>query len=259
MSELEVKAVTLRFGGLVAIDNVSLVIEPGELHAVVGPNGAGKTSLVNCISGYYRPQHGEIRFNGKDITRASPHVRARLGLGRTFQNVEVYRTETVLDNVLLGRHIHLRQNPLTCALYWGPARRQEFLHRRRVREILDLVGLVRYSSHAAGSMSFGLQKLVEVARALAMEPSLMLLDEPTSGMSMAEKERMARVLLSIKYQMKLTQILIEHDVPMVSEICDRATVLNFGRKLAEGAPKEVFKEPAVVEAYMGSTPSASLS
>ncbi len=219
--------------------------------ALIGPNGAGKTSLLNCINGFYRPQRGTLRLLGQDITRARSHRIAAMGVARTFQMVEVLGKDTVLDNVLLGRHLHLRQGLVSGALYLGRAAGEERRNRARVSEILAFLGLGADRDRPVGGLPYGRQKLVEIGRALAMEPQLLLLDEPTSGMTPAEKDSVADAIRRIRMEMGVTQLLIEHDMGFVSELCDRAVVLDFGAVIADGPPGAVLTDPRVVGAYLG--------
>jgi branched-chain amino acid transport system ATP-binding protein len=250
MAELEVEELCLSFGGLTVLDRVSLAVEPAELLALIGPNGAGKTSVLNCISGIYRGQ-GRIRFRGHDVAGLSSRTIARLGVARTFQHSELFRHMSVLDNIMVGRHTRIATNPLAEALFLGSVRRQEVRHREAVERIIEFVELegVRYAE--AGALPFGTQKLVGLARALALEPSLLLLDEPSAGLSRDERDDLARFILRIKHELKLPMIWIEHDMQMVADLADRIHVLDYGRTLASGAPDKVLKDPAVVSAYLG--------
>ena len=242
----------LSFGGLTVLDGVSLAVEPAELLALIGPNGAGKTSVLNCISGIYRGQ-GRIRFRGRDIAGLSPRAIARLGIARTFQHSELFRHMSVLDNIMVGRHTRIGTNPLAEALFLGSVKRAEVRHREAVERIIEFVELegVRYAE--AGALPFGTQKIVGLARALALEPSLLLLDEPSAGLSRDERDDLARFILRIKHELKLPMIWIEHDMQMVADLADRIHVLDYGRTLASGIPDQVLKNPAVVAAYLGSS------
>jgi branched-chain amino acid transport system ATP-binding protein len=250
MAELDIEGLSLRFGGLTVLDGVSLRVEASELLALIGPNGAGKTSALNCISGIYRGQ-GRIVFRGRDIAGLAPRQIARLGIARTFQHGELFGQMSVLDNIMAGRHARIATNPLAEALFLPGVRRAEVGHREAVERIIEFVELegVRYTQ--AGSLPFGTQKIVGLARALALEPSLLLLDEPSAGLSRDERDDLARFILRIKHDLKLPMIWIEHDMQMVADLADRLHVLNHGRTLAEGAPDQVLKDPAVVAAYLG--------
>ena len=248
---LEVQDVTLSFGAVRALDGVSLAIPEGSLFAVIGPNGAGKTSLFNCISGLYRPNPGQIRLSGRKITGKPPHRIAGLGVARTFQNLAVFPQLTALENILLGRH-HLHRAWWCHDLFGSPrSRREEVRHRTRVEEIMDFLHLERHRDTPAGILPYGILKRIEVGRALAMEPKLLLLDEPAAGLNQEETEDLARFLLDIKEELGITQILIEHELRFVMDLADHIAVLDFGRKIAEGEPEEVAKTDAVIEAYLG--------
>jgi branched-chain amino acid transport system ATP-binding protein len=248
---LQIETLHLAFGGVVALNGVAFALETGELTALIGPNGAGKSSLLNCINGFYRPQRGSIQFLGRELTRERSHAIAALGIGRTFQNVEVLGKATVLDNVLLGRHLHIKESLFAAGIYIGPAAGEERRHRARVLEILDFLGLAAERDRAVGTLAYGRQKLVEIGRALAMEPKLLLLDEPTSGMTFAEKELVATTVRRIRAELGVTQLLIEHDMAFVSRLCGRAIVLDFGALIADGAPEQVLSDPSVIAAYLG--------
>jgi branched-chain amino acid transport system ATP-binding protein len=250
MAELTLDALTLRFGGLVVLDGVSLAVEPGELFALIGPNGAGKTSVLNCISGLYRGR-GAIRFREHDIAGRRPHEIARLGLARTFQHGELFPHMTVLDNLLTGRHARIRTNPLSEILFLPSVRREEVLHREAVERIIEFVELERYRHAPVAGLPFGIQKIVGFARALALEPALMMLDEPSAGLNRDEREHLARFILRIKHELAITMIWIEHDMQMVADLADRIHVLDYGRTLAEGPPQDVLRDERVVAAYIG--------
>jgi branched-chain amino acid transport system ATP-binding protein len=250
MAELTVENLSLRFGGLTVLDGVSLAVEAGELYALIGPNGAGKTSVFNCISGLYRGA-GRIRFRDRELNGLAPHVIARLGIARTFQHGELFGGMSVLDNLLVGRHARMSTRPWAEALFTRGVRRAETEHREAAERVLDFVELQRYRHTPVGSLPFGIQKLVGFARALAMEPALLLLDEPSAGLSRDEREDLARFILRIKHELGLAMIWIEHDMQMVADLADRLQVLDYGRSLAIGQPDQVLKDPRVVAAYLG--------
>ncbi len=251
MSLLEANGVILSFRGVAALSDVSLSVEPATIHAIVGPNGAGKTSLLNCISGVYRPQRGTIRFEGRDLARLAPSARTSLGIARTFQNIALFRGMTVLDNLLIGRHVHQRTGVLAGALWVGPGRREEIEHRVVVEDVIDFLEIQHVRKKVVGTLAYGLQKRVELARALALEPKLLLLDEPMAGMNAEEKEDMARFIVEIHEERGTAIIMIEHDMGVVMELSDRVTVLNFGERIADGTPGEVRRDRAVQDAYLG--------
>jgi branched-chain amino acid transport system ATP-binding protein len=252
MALLALDDLHLSFGGVAALNGVSVEVESRDFFAIIGPNGAGKTSIFNCISGIYAPTRGRIRFDGRDITRLKPHQRAQLRIARTFQNIALFRGMTVLDNVKMGRHIHLRSGLLACGLYWGKAAREEREHRAVIeREIIDLLELQDIRHKIVGTLPYGLQKRVELARALALDPALLLLDEPTAGMNAEETEDMVRFILYVKQVKRLTIVMIEHDMGVVMDISDRVAVLDFGQKIAEGTPLQVQRDAVVVKAYLG--------
>jgi len=249
---LEIDDISLRFAGVRALTQVSFHVEKGELFSIIGPNGAGKTSIVNCISGRYRAQTGRIVFEGRDITRRRPRDRAWLGIGRTFQNLALFHHMSVLDNILVGRHHLLKSNALTGALYWfGGARREELAQRARVEEIIDFLDLQSVRKAQAGTLPYGLRKRVELARAMAIEPKMILLDEPMAGMNLEEKEDMARYIVDLNTEFGMTVIMIEHDMGVVMDISHRVMVLDFGKKIAEGLPGEVLANAHVRRAYLG--------
>ena len=250
MVELQVDRLTLAFGGLTVLDAISFAVEPGELFALIGPNGAGKTSVLNCVSGIYRGD-GSIRFRGQEISSREPHRIARLGLARTFQHSELFPDMSVLDNLLTGRHARIRTNPLAEMLFLPSVRREEVRNRQDVERIIEFVELERYRHARVSNLSFGTQKIVGFARALALEPTLMMLDEPSAGLNREEREDLARFILRIKHELKITMIWIEHDIQMVADLADRIHVLDYGRSLAEGPPAEVLSDPRVISAYVG--------
>jgi branched-chain amino acid transport system ATP-binding protein len=251
MAELHVASLSLAFGGLQVLKDVSFEARPGELLALIGPNGAGKTSVLNCISGLYRPQAGAIRFAGQDLTRLKPHQIAALGIGRTFQHGELFPHMSVLDNLLVARHALMRGNVLLDGLFLGGTRRQELEHRRRAEEILEYVELERYRHHPVDGLPFGVQKIVGFARALAAEPKVLLMDEPSAGLNREEREDLARYVLRIRHELPIAMIWVEHDMQMVADLADRACVLASGTPIAMGATEAVLRDPAVVSAYLG--------
>jgi branched-chain amino acid transport system ATP-binding protein len=250
MAELEIDRLTLHFGGLTVLEDVSLSVLAGELFALIGPNGAGKTSVLNCISGIYRGQ-GDIRFRGQNITGRAPHDIARLGLARTFQHGELFAHMTVLDNLLTGRHARIRTNPLAEMLFLPGVRREEICHRAAVERIIEFVELERFRHTPVAGLPFGIQKLVGFARALALEPALLMLDEPSAGLNRDEREDLARFILRIKHDLGIAMIWIEHDMQMVADLADRIHVLDYGRTLADGTPDIVLRDPSVQAAYLG--------
>ena len=249
--KLHVDKISLSFGGIKALRDVEFEVNSGEIFAVIGPNGAGKTSLINSVNGFYTPQQGRILFEGQDISHMPPYRRAKLGISRTFQNIALYTNATVLDNLMAARHIHMATNMFTGALFWGAARREEIAHRRRVEEIIDFLELEPIRKSIVGTLSYGLRKRVELGRALALEPTLLLLDEPMAGMNIEEKEDMARYILDIHELQGTTIMLIEHDIGLVMDISHRIAVIDFGVKIGEGKPDEISRNEAVIDAYLG--------
>ncbi len=250
-SLLSVEELRLAFGGLQVLAGVSVSVRRRDLFALVGPNGAGKTSVLNCVNGIYRAESGRIRYVGENITGRPPHRIARLGIARSFQLVELFPHMTVLDTLFLGRHIHMKTGIGTGGLYWGPAAREEAAHREKVEEVLDFLELSPYRKRLVVNLPYGVQKLVGIGRALAMEPRVLLLDEPSSGMNRQEKEDLARFMLRIKHERDVTMLWVEHDMQLVADLADRIAVLHYGQKISEGTPDEVRNDPLVVEAYLG--------
>ncbi|MCL6415336.1 ABC transporter ATP-binding protein [Aestuariirhabdus sp. Z084] len=249
---LQVENVSLRFGGVKALTDVGFSVNKGEIFSIIGPNGAGKTSMLNCVSGRYSPNEGQILFAGKDVTRLKPNARAELGVGRTFQNLALFGHMTVLDNIMVGRHHMLKNNFFTGPLYWfSPAKREELAHRRAVEDIIDFLEITHIRKAVAGTLSYGLRKRVELARAIALKPDLILLDEPMAGMNLEEKEDMARYIMDLNEEFGMTVTMIEHDMGVVMDISDRVMVLDFGKKVAEGMPDEVMANEHVQKAYLG--------
>ena len=248
---LEIREVSKSFGGVQAVSRVSLDVTRGDLVSVIGPNGAGKTTLLNMISGFYHPDRGQILLEGVEATHAPPFRIAERGVARPFQNIALFRGMTVLDNLMLGRHVHMKTSVFGAFAYWGLAQREEVAHRRRVEDIIDFLRIQDLRRRPTGSLAYGLQKRVELGRALALDPKILLLDEPMGGMNQEEKEDMARFILDVNEEWGTTIILIEHDMGVVMDISDRVAVLDMGSKIAEGTPDEVRANPQVIKAYLG--------
>jgi branched-chain amino acid transport system ATP-binding protein len=254
MSFFKVENLSVWFGGLAAIDGVSFEVEPGQVFAVIGPNGAGKTTLFNCINGIYKPGKGEIFFKGNEIVGLKPDAVARMGIARTFQNIELFDHMTTMENLMLGRHIHMKTGLLRGAFLWGKrsfAGREEMVHREKVESIIDLLELQSVRNKFVGALPYGTQKLIELGRALALEPELLLLDEPCAGMNAEEKQDMIFWIKDIQDELGITVLLIEHDMKMVMDISDQVLAINFGRPITQGTPQEVQQHPEVLAAYLG--------
>ncbi len=249
---LEVNDISLSFGGVHALTDVSFDVRRGELFSIIGPNGAGKTSMLNCVSGRYQPNKGSIKFDKKEMIGLRPNDRCTLGIGRTFQNLALFAHMTVLDNIMVGRHHLLKNNFLNGSLYWlGGARKEELRHRAEVEDIIDFLEIAHIRKSIAGTLSYGLRKRVELARAVALRPDLILLDEPMAGMNLEEKEDMARYIIDLNEEWGMTVVMIEHDMGVVMDISHRVMVLDFGKKIASGLPDEVMANPHVRKAYLG--------
>jgi branched-chain amino acid transport system ATP-binding protein len=249
---LQISDISLSFGGVHALTDVSFSVKQGELFSIIGPNGAGKTSMLNCISGRYQPNKGSITFKQKEMIGLRPNDRCTLGIGRTFQNLALFAHMTVLDNIMVGRHHLLKNNFLNGSLYWlGGARKEELVHRAEVEDIIDFLEIAHIRKSIAGTLSYGLRKRVELARAVALRPDLILLDEPMAGMNLEEKEDMARYIIDLNEEWGMTVVMIEHDMGVVMDISHRVMVLDFGKKIASGLPDEVMANPQVRKAYLG--------
>jgi branched-chain amino acid transport system ATP-binding protein len=252
-AELEVKSLKLKFGGITALNNIDLTVRTGELVAIIGPNGAGKTSLLNCITGYYKPQEGQIFFNGEDVTHLSTHHLTKIGIGRTYQNIELFPGMSVLSNMLLARHVHCKYNVGLASIFSKSVRNEEIHHREILEELIDFLEIQSLRKQLVGSLPYGMRKRVELGRALALEPKLLVLDEPFAGMTLEEKEDMVRFLVELNKSWNQTMILVEHDMSVVMSISKKIMVLDFGVKLAEGSPDFVQNHPQVIKAYLGDT------
>jgi branched-chain amino acid transport system ATP-binding protein len=250
---LAVEDISLAFGGVKALSSVSFDVREHEVRAIIGPNGAGKSSLLNCINGVYSPQQGRIRLRGQSFTQMNPHRAAAMGIARTFQNLALFKGMSVLDNIMTGRNLRMRTNLLLQALRIGPAQKEELEHREFVEKIIDFLEIQAYRKTPVGRLPYGLQKRVDLGRALAMEPTLLLLDEPMAGMNMEEKQDMCRFILDVNDEFGTTIVLIEHDMGVVMDISDRVVVLDYGRKIGDGTPDEVRNNSAVIDAYLGTT------
>ncbi len=252
-AELEVKNLTLKFGGITALNKINFSVNTGELVAIIGPNGAGKTSLLNCITGYYKPQEGQIFFNDKEITNLPTHHLTKIGIGRTYQNIELFPGMTVLSNMMLARHIHCSYNVGKASVFTKSVKDEEVRHREVLEELIDFLEMQSLRKKLVGSLPYGMRKRVELGRALALEPKLLVLDEPFAGMTLEEKEDMVRFLLELNEAWNQTMILVEHDMSVVMSISKRIMVLDFGVKLAEGSPDFIQNHPQVIKAYLGDT------
>jgi branched-chain amino acid transport system ATP-binding protein len=254
-NQLVVEGVSKRFGGVVAVQDVSLEVPRGAIVSIIGPNGAGKTSLLNMISGFYKPDTGRVVLEGRDITQKKPSDIAALGIARTFQNIALFSGLTVLDNLMLGRHVRMKSGVLASVIYWGMAQKEDIAHREACEEIIDFLKLQDLRKQPTAALAYGLRKRVELGRALAVEPSVLLLDEPMGGMNQDEKEDMARYILDVNQERGVTVVLIEHDMGVVRDISDHVVVLDRGRRIAAGTPEEVQRDPAVIQAYLGTSRS----
>ena len=248
---LDVHNISLNFGGVKALSDISFNVREHEIRAIIGPNGAGKSSMLNCINGVYTPQQGNITFRGQTFSHMDSHQVAVMGVARTFQNLALFKGMSVLDNIMTGRNLRMKSNLLLQALRWGPAEREEMVHRRKVEEIIDFLEIQPYRKTPVGQLPYGLQKRVDLGRALALEPQVLLLDEPMAGMNVEEKQDMCRFILDVNDEFGTTVVLIEHDMGVVMDISDRVVVLDYGKKIGDGTPDEVRNNPEVISAYLG--------
>ncbi|NJD24395.1 MAG: ABC transporter ATP-binding protein [Betaproteobacteria bacterium] len=248
---LDLQNISLRFGGVKALTDISFDVREHEVRAIIGPNGAGKSSMLNVINGVYHPQDGKIFFHGQERKQMDPHLAAAQGISRTFQNIALFKGMSVLDNIMTGRTLKMKSNLLLQAIWWGPARNEEIAHRKKVEEIIDFLEIQHIRKTPVGRLPYGLQKRVDLGRALAMEPKILLLDEPMAGMNVEEKQDMCRFILDVNDQFGTTIVLIEHDMGVVMDISDRVVVLDYGKKIGDGLPDEVRSSPEVIKAYLG--------
>ena len=248
---LDVHNISLSFGGVKALSDISFNVREHEIRAIIGPNGAGKSSMLNCINGVYTPQQGNITFRGQTFSHMDSHQVAVMGVARTFQSLALFKGMSVLDNIMTGRNLRMKSNLLLQALRWGPAEREEMVHRRKVEEIIDFLEIQPYRKTPVGQLPYGLQKRVDLGRALALEPQVLLLDEPMAGMNVEEKQDMCRFILDVNDEFGTTVVLIEHDMGVVMDISDRVVVLDYGKKIGDGTPDEVRRNPEVISAYLG--------